>query len=216
MDEEGWRDAQIKLGTLRVAATLFRYHFGSDSEETATTSPHALFAALADPKRLLLLQLLREHPGYVEALAETLELSPSTVSFHLKKLREAGLVRCDREQYYRVYRLERNCLRRSLDSVIGRQFFPRELLEARAAAYRQKVIGDFIKPCQLQKLPRQHKKRRIILEELARRFEPNRRYTEREVNRILAEVHEDVCTLRRELIAEQLLAHNQSLYRRVT
>ena len=51
-----------------------------------------LFKCLADATRLQLVKALADGPKYVELLADMLERSPSTVSFHLKKLEEAGLV----------------------------------------------------------------------------------------------------------------------------
>lgn len=59
------------------------------------------------------------------------------------------------------------------------------------------------------------KKLRIVLEELADAFEFDRRYTEKEVNLILAEYHDDFCTLRRGLVDEGLLARDRTGYWRV-
>jgi DNA-binding transcriptional ArsR family regulator len=65
-----------------------------------------LFKALSDPNRLKILQLLRECcPGgcpteqtgernTVSRLADQIDLSLSTVSHHLKELRNAGLIVC--------------------------------------------------------------------------------------------------------------------------
>ena len=44
---------------------------------------------------------------YTELLAERLNLTPSTVSFHMKKPEEAGLAVSRKEQYYTVYSLNR-------------------------------------------------------------------------------------------------------------
>ena len=49
-----------------------------------------LFKCLADATRLQLLSALGDGPKYVELLSQLLDRSPSTVSFHLKKLEEAG------------------------------------------------------------------------------------------------------------------------------
>ena len=59
------------------------------------------------------------------------------------------------------------------------------------------------------------KKLRIVLEKLADAFEFDRRYTEKEVNLILAEYHDDFCTLRRGLVDEGLLARDRTGYWRV-
>jgi ArsR family transcriptional regulator, arsenate/arsenite/antimonite-responsive transcriptional repressor len=64
-----------------------------DAEATA-----AVFKALADPARVRILNLLAASgdPVCVCNLTDPLELSQPTVSFHMKKLVEAGLL--DREQ----------------------------------------------------------------------------------------------------------------------
>jgi ArsR family transcriptional regulator, arsenate/arsenite/antimonite-responsive transcriptional repressor len=67
----------------------------SDDEADATA---ALFRALGDPARVRILNLLAttDEPVCVCNLVEPLELSQPTVSHHLKKLTDAGLL--DREQ----------------------------------------------------------------------------------------------------------------------
>ena len=52
--------------------------------------------ALADPKRILILYALAASPQYVSALAEGLDIPQSTVSRHLKVLRERSLVTAER------------------------------------------------------------------------------------------------------------------------
>ena len=49
------------------------------------------FKCLADKSRLAILKSLMEEDMYVERLAERLGVTSATVSFHLKKLEEAGI-----------------------------------------------------------------------------------------------------------------------------
>jgi len=49
-----------------------------------------LFKCLADKSRLQILKSLIKEEMYVERLAERLGLTPATISFHVKKLEEAG------------------------------------------------------------------------------------------------------------------------------
>lgn len=51
-----------------------------------------LCQAIADPKRILILYALSEGPKHVTELAEMLEMPQSTVSRHLKVLRDRSLV----------------------------------------------------------------------------------------------------------------------------
>ena len=49
-------------------------------------------------------------------------------------------------------------------------------------------------------------------EEIAKVFESGRRYTEREVNIIIADFHDDFCTIRRDMISEGLLDRENGQY----
>jgi ArsR family transcriptional regulator len=71
---------------------------------TETTAPGAL-AALADPLRWRIFQLLRREELCVCHLVEELEVSQSLVSHHLKVLRDAGLVAGEKWRYWTYYRL---------------------------------------------------------------------------------------------------------------
>lgn len=172
----------------------------------------ALFKCLADTSRLKILRDLMRGPMYVELLAERLALSPSTVSFHLKKMEAAGLVASKKEQYYTMYSVNSDVFDRTLRSF----FAPNELEQSaeaqREAAYRKKVIDAFFVYGKLKTIPAQHKKRLIILQEIAARFEQGKKYPEREVNLVISELHDDFCTLRRELIAEGLMQRDHNVY----
>ena len=85
----------------------------------------------------------------------------------------------------------------------------------RDAEYRQKVIDAFFEYGKLRSIPAQRKKERIVLEEIVRAFEYDRIYSEREVNIILADYHDDFCTLRRDMIGEGLLGRDGQQYWRV-
>jgi DNA-binding transcriptional ArsR family regulator len=63
------------------------------------------FAALAEPHRRQILDLLRDGERSAGNLVERLDLSQPGVSKHLKVLREAGLVTVRAEGKHRVYGL---------------------------------------------------------------------------------------------------------------
>lgn len=50
---------------------------------------------------------------------------------------------------------------------------------------------------------------------IADAFEFDRIYSEREVNIIIADFHDDFCTLRRDMISEHILARDEKGYRRL-
>lgn len=174
--------------------------------------PVKIFKALADQSRLNIIHALMEKPMYVEVLAERLDLSSATISFHLKKLEEVGLVYSVKEQYYVIYHLSEELLNKSL-----KQFLKVEDLEVREQVereqqYREKVIDSFFEYGKLKSIPVQQKKRRIILDEVAKKFEPGKVYSEREVNWIISEIHEDFCTLRRWMVDEGIFQREHNEY----
>ena len=64
-----------------------------------------IFKALGDESRLRIVGMLTHGEAYVELIASRLGLTSATVSHHLKKLEEAGLVECHRTQFYMIYSL---------------------------------------------------------------------------------------------------------------
>ena len=171
-----------------------------------------LFKCLADRSRLQILKSLAMEDMYVERLAERLGLTPPTISFHLKKLADAGAVKSYKTQYYTMYALEKSVFITSILDLIQEKSDEAELQKQRDEAYRKKVIDTFFEYGKLKSIPMQKKKERIILEEIVKSFEPGSRYTEREVNIILADFHDDFCTLRRDMIGEKLLARDHQIY----
>ena len=172
-----------------------------------------LFKCLADKSRLQILKSLAAEDMYVERLAERLDLAPSTISFHLKKLADAGAVRSYRTQYYTMYSLCREIFDTRILDIICETSREAQLQTQREAEYRRRVIDAFFEYGRPKSIPAQQKKERIVLEEIARAFEPGRSYTEREVNLILADYHDDFCTLRRDMVAEGILSREQNYYR---
>ena len=67
----------------------------------------ALLKALADPTRLQMVGILRRaaEPVCICDLTETFRLSQPTVSHHMRKLKQAGLVEVTRRGVWSYYRL---------------------------------------------------------------------------------------------------------------
>ncbi|OBB91666.1 helix-turn-helix transcriptional regulator [Mycobacterium sp. 852002-40037_SCH5390672] len=66
----------------------------------------AMFKALSDPVRLRLLSLVASHPGgqaCVCEISQTFDVSQPTISHHLKTLRSAGLLDCERRGTWVYY-----------------------------------------------------------------------------------------------------------------
>jgi len=85
---------------------------GLTNEEAATTA--RLFKALADPHRLRIINVLASSGESVCGcdLEEPLDLSQATVSFHLKKLFDAGLLDREKRGVWVYYSLNREAATR--------------------------------------------------------------------------------------------------------
>ena len=80
-------------------------------------------------------------------------------------------------------------------------------VDARARTLRRVFEGG-----QLVEIPTKRATRRVVLDELAQRFDVGRHYSEREVNASLAQVHPDTAALRRYLVDEGLMARKDGMY----
>lgn len=174
-----------------------------------------LFKCLSDRSRLQILKSLAIEDMYVERLAQRLDLTPPTISFHLKKLAEAGAVTGTKNQYYTVYSLNRELFKGSMLDIILEESDEASQQQQREEEYRRKVIESFFEGGKLKSIPAQRKKERIILERIAECFEAGRDYSEREVNIIIADFHDDFCTIRRDMIAEKLLSRENGVYHKI-
>lgn len=179
------------------------------------TEAIALFKCLADKSRLQILKSLAIEDMYVERLAERLGLTAPTISFHLKKLAEAGAVASYKNQYYTMYSLRREVFETTILAIIQTESDEARLQKERDDAYRQKVIDSFFEYGRLKSIPAQRKKERIVLEVIAERFAFDRMYSEPEVNAIIGQFHDDHCTLRRDMIGEGLMGRENGTYWRI-
>jgi biotin operon repressor len=171
------------------------------------------FKALADANRLKIIGLLAQQPYSVEQLSAMLELRPPTVSHHLKLLSEAGLVSARAESYYNLYQLEPGVLEQIAHHLAKQDSLPSMAAEVDMEAYDRKVLRDVLMPDgRLKIIPAQRKKREVVLRHILKQFEPGMRYTEKQVNDILARFHEDTATLRREMIAYKMMDRAEGKY----
>ena len=175
-------------------------------QEKLTNELLVFFKAMADANRLRILGLLAQENLTVEQLSEILSLRPSTVSHHLSKLSEVGLVSAKSSSYYNIYQLDNDELEAMAKRLLSKDTLPAMASDVDLDAYDQKVVSDYSLPGgQLKTIPSQRKKMEAILRYVTRAFQPGDRYTEREVNEILENYHQDTATLRRELIGAGLL-----------
>ena len=190
----------------------------SPAKEAALSSDEmkqlvTLGRALSDPTRIRILGLLGMRPMYGQELAQALNVTPPTISHHLQPLVAAGLVKVRRDENFRYYELDSEGLQHLAESTqyIAKTLFASEPLPPKSDE-RARVVATFIKNGRLLSLPAQYKKRRYIMEEIARSFEWGRLYGEKEVNAIMRTFNDDVASLRREMIDQRIMMRESGRY----
>jgi hypothetical protein len=169
--------------------------------------------ALADPTRIRILGLLTVRSMYGQELAQLLDVKPPTISHHMEPLVNAGLVRVRKENNYHYYELDSSGLEQLDESIqhLARMFLASKPLPPKSEE-KARVVATFIKDGRLVSIPAQYKKRRYVMEELARSFEWGRLYDEKEVNAILKAFHDDVASLRREFVDQRIMMREGGRY----
>ena len=170
------------------------------------------FKAMADETRLKMIGLLARESYSGEMLAELVGVKPATVSHHLAKLAEAGLVSARMDGHAKLYTLRLD----ALHAMASRMLAPGTLPAAAAPdldAFDRKVLADFMRPDgSLKQIPVQQKKLQAVLRHMVKEFEPERRYPEKQVNALLSRYHADTASLRRALIEYRLMQRAGGVY----
>ena len=171
-----------------------------------------LLKVIADETRLRILGLLAERDHTGKELAERLNLTPPTISHHMRKLVIAGIVTATPDAQRQHYALNSRFLldARSVPLHPSSPAVPGPL---EGDEERARVLGNFFEGPRLKSIPAQRKQRVIVLQHLLEQFDPKRTYTEREVNDVLRVAHEDVATLRRELVDYGYMQRERGIYK---
>ena len=176
------------------------------------------FSALANENRLKILGILVNRECNVEELATLLDLKAPTVSHHLGKLKELGLIAMRLDGNDHLHRLKPDGLQ-----TMSKEVFRSFTLEKVAAlgddveydAWERKVLSNFLEGDRIKAIPVGYKKRLAVLKWLVNHFEEGVRYSETEINEIIETHHPDYCTLRREFITNGLMERENGVYRRI-
>ncbi len=182
-------------------------------EENQSADLLAFFKALADANRLRIIGVLANESSSVEKLAEQLCLSEATVSHHLSRLAEIGLVSAKAESYYSIFSLQNEALEKMAKKILARETLPLLAKDVDLDAYDRKVLKEFTFPDgSIKAFPAHRKKLDVIIGYVAKVFELEKKYTEKEVNELLKVFNEDYATLRRELIDMKYMARQSGEY----
>ena len=169
------------------------------------------FKALADANRLKIIGVLAREPHSVEQLAAVLGLGVSTTSHHLARLSQAGLVSARTDGHYYYYSLQTEVLEKKAQRLLATENLSKLSGDADLDAYDRKVLDAFVdKEGKITSLPAQEKKFQVILRYVAKAFEADTRYSEKQVNEILSGFYKDTASLRRGLIEYRIMARDSS------
>ena len=165
------------------------------------------FKVLGEPNRLKIVGLLAQRPHTVEDLGRQLGVGVSTVSHHLSRLADAGLVTARAESYYNLYSLRTEVLSAMAKTILHEAEQPRREESGDLDAFEQKVIATFTGPDgRITAFPVQEKKFLVLVRYVLKAFEPGIKYTEKRVNQLLKEYNEDTARLRRSLVEYKYMA----------
>ena len=170
----------------------------------------SLVGLLAETNRLRAVAALVLGASSVEEVAERAGLTPREAASALERLAAGGLVEAAPAGGLRLagerFKDAAQSEARRKASAAPADDFP-EVPPDQAA-----ILRNFVTQGRLRQLPAAQSKRRVILDWVARRFEPGRTYHEPQVNLMLAEVHADVAALRRHLVDEEFLERRDGFY----
>ena len=172
------------------------------------------FKVLGNESRLKIIGLLANGERTVGELAELLDIKEPTVSHHLAVMRELGLVQMRPAGNNRIYRLNTKFLEK-----MNRDLFAQDnlaaLVDKPTMTPDEKVLYTFVQDDRIINLPARDQKRDIVLGWLAEKIDPDRRFTEKELNEVLTRYHPDYATLRRYLVDYQYMQRENQVYWRI-
>lgn len=176
------------------------------------------FKVLANEKRLKMLGILSNRECSVTELATLLDLKAPTVSHHLSRLKELGLVDMRADGNDHLHRLNVEGLQAMNKNIFG-SFTEGKMVsladDMTYEAWERKVLNIFLEGDRITAIPAGYKKRLVVLKWLVNHFEAGVKYSEAEVNEIVARYHPDYCTFRRAFIDNGLMEREDGIYWRI-
>lgn len=164
---------------------------------------------LADADRRRVLAAVELDATTLDEVAAATGLDDHRVAKALGKLVDRGVVATTTERGFSV---ADDVFAEAARAVLQR---PRSEEHASEPDDARPVLDAFVRDGRIGSMPTASSKRRVVLDWLARRFEPGRRYPEAEVNHMLTGHADDPATLRRHLVDVGFLERAGGVYWRV-
>lgn len=170
--------------------------------------------ALGDLTRVRIIALLQQGPLSGQEIAGKLGLKPPTITHHITKLRDVGLIKERRDKNTIYFSLNTKILEMSAKAIFtvgtgGDSNMEMSVTEKERSA----IINNFFtKDGKLKNYPAQRRKKLVVLSHMIKELEFGKVYQEKEINEYLKQFHEDYATLRRELIMCQYMYRENNQY----
>jgi DNA-binding transcriptional ArsR family regulator len=170
--------------------------------------------ALGDLTRVRIIALLQQGPLNGQAIAGKLGLKPPTITHHVAKLREVGLIKERRDKNTIYFSLNTKILEMSAKGILTVGTGGDSNMEMSVTdGERLAIINNFFtKDGKLKNYPAQRKKKLVVLAHMVKGLEFGKIYQEKDINEYLKQFHEDYATLRRELIMCQYMYRENNQY----
>ncbi|GER67102.1 hypothetical protein BpJC7_16460 [Weizmannia acidilactici] len=169
--------------------------------------------ALGDLTRVRIIALLQKGELHGQAIAGKLGLKPPTITHHITKLRDVGLIKERRDKNTIYFSLNTKILESSAMAILSLGERSTNMEMSVSEEERASILKNFFTAGgKLKTFPAQRKKKLVVLAHIAQKFEFGKIYPEKKVNEILKEFHEDYATLRRELIMCQYMYRENGEY----
>jgi ArsR family transcriptional regulator, arsenate/arsenite/antimonite-responsive transcriptional repressor len=158
--------------------------------------------ALSDSDRLRIVGLLTQKPQRAAEIAAAMDLPLQQTIRHLFHLEHGGIVIRSVDGLYDLDTA-------GLENLVRHQFEgtrPAYLPDSTMKEDARKVLASHLNPDgSIKQIPAQAGKLKVILDYIVNVFEPEKVYTEKEVNVLLVRFNRDVAALRRYLIDARML-----------
>lgn len=172
----------------------------------APVSARALVGLLADPARRAVFAALVLGDDELAPIARRTGLELRQVSAALDRMARVGLVEDLGDGHHLLLAQAFELVARAEAPTRPPTAFGDEPDD------RRRVLDQAFRQGRLVHFPTKRSRRLIVLDHVAQHFEPGQRYTERQVNALLAPVDPDVAALRRYLVDERFLDRADGWY----
>lgn len=169
---------------------------------------------VGDPTRIRIISLLKHGPLHGQAIANKLGLKPPTITHHVAKLKQIGIVYQRRDKNTIYFYLDQKKLEYSANAIlqIGEVTNVRPEMSVEDKDKLSIVKNFFALDGTLKQIPSQRKKKLVVLAYMIRGIETGKLYDEKEINEYIKQFHEDYATIRREWVMNHFMYRENNQY----